>query len=83
MIRARFKANADDYRPVNWPIKHPYWCSGYGEDHSIIVAYADNEAEILKNWPEAEDIQAEDVTEYRFSDRFPKPEWFDLEVKQS
>ncbi|GAA4649048.1 hypothetical protein GCM10023116_13220 [Kistimonas scapharcae] len=80
MIRARFKANADDYRPVNWPVKHPYWCSGYTEDYSIIVAYADNEAEILKNWPEAEDIQAEVVTEYRFTDRFPKPEWFEVEI---
>lgn len=25
MIRARFRVNEDDYRPVTWPIKHPYW----------------------------------------------------------
>ena len=76
MIRARFKANENDYRPVNWPVKHPFWCSGYGEGYSIVVAYADNEQEILENWPEATDIESEEVTEYHFSGRFPKPEWF-------
>lgn len=76
MIRARFKANGGDYRPVNWPVKHPYWCTGYGDDYTIVVAYADDEAEILANWPEARDISAEEAAEYRFSGRFQKPEWF-------
>ncbi len=76
MIRARFKANLDDYRPVNFPLKHPYWCTGYDDENSIIVAYADNEAEILKNWPEAKDIDYEERDKYTFTDRFPKPEWF-------
>ena len=76
MIRARFQANPDDYRPVNWPIRHPYWCSGYGEGYSVIVAYADDEAEILRNWPEARNIKSEEVAGYSFSDRFPKPSWF-------
>ncbi len=75
MIRARFKANADDFRPVKWPVKHPYWCTGYGEGYSIVVAYADNETEVLENWPEATEIDAEDVSEYSFSNRFPKPDW--------
>jgi len=78
MIRARFKANMDDYRPVKWPVKHPYWCTGYGTNYSIIVAYADNEAEILENWPEAQDIDIEEVDEYTFSSRFPKPDWFNV-----
>lgn len=76
MIRARFKANADDYRSVNWPVKHPYWCSGYGQDYSVIVAYADDEAEILRNWPEASDIEFTEEIEYTFTDRFKKPDWF-------
>ena len=76
MIRARFQANHDDPRPVNWPIKHPYWCTGRNFSRSVVVAYADDEAEILRNWPEAECIESEEVTEYYFSDRFPKPEWF-------
>lgn len=86
MIRCRFRANVNDFRPVNWPIKHPYWCTGYGggsivDDelklgYAIIVAYADDEAEILRNWPEATHLDSEERTEYTFTDRFPKPDWF-------
>lgn len=80
MIRARFITRADDYRPINWPIKHPYWCTGSGEDgdgeYNIIVAYADDEAEIMRNWPEAECIAAASVNEYSFTSRFRKPDWF-------
>lgn len=76
MIRCRFRANVNDFRPVNWPIKHPYWCTGYGDGYSIVVAYADDEAEILRNWPEATHLDSEERTEYTFTDRFPKPDWF-------
>lgn len=77
MIRARFKTIDDDYRPVNWPIKHPYWCTGYDSDDSpIIVAYADDEAEVLRNWPDAYAIDAEPADSYKFTSRFPKPDWF-------
>ena len=75
MIRARFHADDEDARPVNWPIKHPYWITGYGEGYSIVVAYADDEAEILRNWPEATEIEAEPAETYHFTDRFPKPDW--------
>ncbi len=79
MLRVRFKANHDDYRPVNWPVKHPYWCTGYAMDggYSIVVSYADNEQYIYQNWPEATDLDIEEVDEYLFTDRFPKPDWFD------
>ncbi len=76
MIRARFKANEDDFRPVVWPIKHPYWCTGYGDGYAIVVAYADDVAEIKRNWPEASDIEADETDGYVFTGRFPKPEWF-------
>lgn len=79
MIRARFKTREPDFRPVNWPITHPWWCTGYGGEgdgeYAVIVAYADDEAELLGNWPEAEDIDSTPETEYAFSGRFPKPEW--------
>lgn len=81
MIRARFHANDDDPRPVNWPVKHPYWVTGYGDGYAIVVAYADDEEEILRNWPEATNIDAEEVDEYVFTDRFSKPNWFDKEAK--
>ena len=76
MIRSRFKQPTEDPRPVNWPIKHPYWVSGEGDGYHIIVAYADDEAEILANWPEATDIDSEEATEYTFTSRFYKPRWF-------
>jgi hypothetical protein len=78
MLRVRFRTTADDPRSVNWPIKHPYWITGYTTDdfHAIIVAYADDEAYILSNWPEAYNLESEEVEGYHFTDRFPKPEWF-------
>lgn len=76
MLRARFKVFHEDYRPVNWPIKHPYWCTGSGDDYWIVVAYADDEDEILNNWPEASDIDSEEASEYVFNARFNKPDWF-------
>lgn len=77
MIRARFHCNADDPRPVNWPIKHPYWVTGYGDDHAIIVAYADSADEIMCHWPDARDFSfVDEVAEYKFTDRFAKPDWF-------
>lgn len=76
MIRCRFKQPTDDPRPMNWPIKHPYWISGEGFDYCIIVAYADDEVEIKANWPEAFDLDSEEASEYVFTTRFPKPDWF-------
>lgn len=76
MIKARFKANPDDPRPMRTP-KHPHWCSGYASDGScsIVVAYVDSVEELLIDWPEATDIEIEDATEYQFTSRFPAPLW--------
>ena len=81
MIRARFKTNHDDPRPVNWPIKHPYWITGYAGDDSYatVVAYADDEDYIMENWPEATDIEAETVENYVYTNRFPRPDWLTQE----
>lgn len=83
MIWARFHANPNDYRPVNWPVKHPYWCTGHGEDYSVIVAYADNLEELLTNWPEATMIDSFEHKEYEFTSRFPKPKWFNAVISPS
>lgn len=77
MIRCRFKQPTEDPRPINWPIKHPYWVSGEGEGYHIIVAYADDEAEIRTNWPEAADLDSNAADAYTFTGRFPKPQWFE------
>jgi hypothetical protein len=77
MLCVRFYTSAPDWRPVNWPIKHPYWCTGYAGDlsYSVIVAYADDLEYITTNWPEATEIEATEVDDYKFSERFPRPEW--------
>lgn len=78
MIRARFKADYGDWRPVKWPPPGPCWCTGYAGDEScsIVVAYAENEDQIREFWPEAADIDAPEVQKIIFSDRFPRPEWW-------
>jgi hypothetical protein len=81
LYRFRFHANAEDPRPLKWPILHPYWVTGYhgGGWYSVIVAYANDLAYIYELWPEADEIQVEQVDDYFFNDRFPKPDWFEVE----
>ncbi len=80
-IRARFLVkNALDPRPINWPVKHPYWVTGYSANGraAVIVTYADDERYILDNWPDATEIDSVMVVagKYAFSSRFPRPDWF-------
>ena len=80
MIWTRFYVNIKkvngDYRPVVWPIKYPYWCSGESSTDFIIVAYVDSLDELYKQWPEAHNIDSEEVKKIEFSSRFPKPDWY-------
>ena len=76
MIRVRFYAH--DERPVNWPVAYPFWCSGYdGANNAIVVSYANNEAYIKVNWPEAFNITSQEVEIIEFTSRFPKPSWYE------
>ena len=88
MIRARFYIRKDDcdndYRPVKWPIKYPYWCSAESSNSFVLVAYAEDEDSIKELWPEAYDINVlEKDTEIRFTLRFPKPKWYELQEERS
>ena len=81
MKRFRFYLDKEacgyDYRPVVWPIRYPYWCSGENADSFILIAYAESEDEIRSQWPEVEDFDfVEDVDGITFSSRFPKPDWY-------
>jgi len=78
MLRSRFKVNPEDPRPVVWPIKHPYWVTGYSEHHAIVVAYVDNEEELLRLWPDAVEIDSTEADDYTFTGRFPRPSWFNV-----
>lgn len=31
---------------------------------------------VLEFWPDAEDVNSEEVDAYSFTSRFPKPDWF-------
>jgi len=76
-MRIRFRANEDDPRPVVYPPMGPWWCSGYGDNYAIVVAYVRKESEVRKHWPEATEIDVmQRDCELTFSDRFPKPDWW-------
>lgn len=80
MIRVRFfvdKEKCDnDYRPVKWPIKYPYWCTGENNSSFVLVAYVSDVRELKDLWPEASDIESKEVDKIFFSARFPKPDWY-------
>ena len=78
MIRARFKANYPDWRPVKWPPPGPCWCTGFAADesYSIVVAYAKDEDQVREFWPEARDIDAPPADQFIFTDRFERPDWW-------
>ena len=75
-LRCRFRANKDDYRCIKWPPPGPYWCTGYGEGYSIVVAYVRNIDQVKEFWPEADDIDSDERSEITYTDRFPKPDWY-------
>jgi hypothetical protein len=77
-IRARFQANLVDPRPMLWPPPGPYWISGEGDGYSIVIAYVKTYKEILKYWPDATDIDCNELCDkITYSSRFPKPSWYE------
>lgn len=93
--RARFKANAEDYRAVKWPPPGPYWCSGHSggyldkdtnefipetPEHSTVIAYVKNIDQIPEYWPEVKELDfVQFKDEIEYTERFKKPEWWEGE----
>lgn len=77
LMRVRFEVPCEDYRPVRWPIKYPYWCSGTTDSSSVLVAYTESLLQLLEYWPDAinVDVMDPDAT-ISFSGRFPRPDWY-------
>lgn len=79
MIRARFKTNSEDCRPLKVSDKFPWWCTGYDDDNAIIVAYEKDLKSLSNRWPEIEhyidDVEFDIVNEIKYSSRFPKPDY--------
>ena len=76
-LRCRFKTNEEDYRPISWPPPGPYWCSGSGDGFNIVIAYVKTIEQLKEFWPEAADIDADERMEITYTDRFPKPDWYE------
>jgi hypothetical protein len=82
--RYRFKTKSvDDYRPLIFNPKYPWWCSGYTmntqfeADSAIIIAYIPAEEDLKKYWDDAFDIDSEESGPPEFSDRFQKPDYYE------
>lgn len=81
MIRYRFKTNSvSDPRPIvdMALIKMPWWCTGFScttNEYATIVCYLPEGEPLYKYWDDAFDVEVENVSEIKYSDRFPKPEW--------
>lgn len=78
-IKCIFKTKSvDDYRPLVFNPKYPWWCSAESADgsHAIIHAYLPL-VEILETyWDDAYDIEQTEHATISFTDRFPRPKYF-------
>lgn len=75
--RLRFKTKSvDDCRPLVFNTAYPWWCSGYGDDFAVIIAYLPIGESVETYWDDAFDVESEPKDSIEFSDRFPKPEYF-------
>lgn len=77
-LRVRFHVNYPDFRPVLWPPPGPFWRSGIAGDdsYSIVIAYVRSEDQIKAFWPESEIDSVSEAEDIVFSERFPKPDWW-------
>lgn len=75
--RYRFKTRAvDDYRPLIFNEKYPWWCTGFNDDCAVIIAYLPCGEDLYKYWDDAFNIDHTLHNEIEFSSRFPKPNYF-------
>lgn len=75
--RYRFKTKSvDDYRPLVFDKHYPYWCSGFINEHAVIIVYLPENENLYKYWDDAFDVEWELFKEINFTSRFPKPDWF-------
>ena len=75
MHRYRFHANEHDWRPVTFPPPGPYWCTGYGDGYATLVAWVPK-GQVQAYWPEATEIDDMGAQPIFFTDRMPKPDWW-------
>lgn len=76
--RYRFYTKEEDYRPIKFNPSFPWWCSGFAgdESYSVIIAFLPAKEVLTDYWPDAYEIDEQDVEDVSFSDRFPKPDYY-------
>jgi len=73
-----YTKSVEDFRPLIFNPKYPWWCSGEAGDgsYAIIIAYLPIEECLTKYWDDAYEIDYTDHDAIEFSGRFPKPKYF-------
>jgi len=75
--RYRFKTNStDDYRPLIFNPKYPWWCSWEGETSATIIAWLPINENLHHYWNDAFNIEYTEHEAIEFTNRFPKPDYF-------
>lgn len=75
--RYRFKTKSvEDYRPLIFNPKYPWWCCGTNDEFATIIAYLPSNEILYDYWDDASDIEFDEREEITFTDRFDKPKWF-------
>jgi hypothetical protein len=76
--RYRFSTKSvNDYRPIIFNPKYPWWCSGENKSSVTIIAYLPETEDLMKYWDDAEDTEFTEHDEIEFTDRFPKPDYYE------
>lgn len=82
MLKYRFETfSKEDYRPLVFDPRYPWWCTGFTDKTAIIVAYLPEDESLTTYWDDAHrvDVKTEEIT---FSDRFPKPDYYETTQTQ-
>ncbi len=73
-----YTKSVEDYRPLVFNPKFPWWCSAEAGDDSsaTIVAWLPVTEDLLKYWDDAFDVEFTEHHEIEFTSRFAKPDYF-------
>jgi hypothetical protein len=75
--RYRFYTKSiEDCRPLIFNPSYPWWCSGYGEDRAVIIAYLPKSEDLAKYWDDATDVEFTEEAKIIFTDRFRQPKYY-------
>lgn len=83
--RHTFKTDVYGHRPVDFPPPGPYWHMGFtcnpndeslSNEHAKVVAILPKGVRLVDWWPTACAVETIEVDAIVFTDRFPRPDWW-------